>query len=199
MIRILLWICSIAPVAAVISIYQTGDLGSKSPVPKWILGYGGVGLVLGLLIYGYKVMKTIGYKLTALSPSRGSSAELASSLMVVTASYMGIPVSVFEFLLKLYACKKEKLPHCSCGANFFNPPLKSLRHHLGINNPMYCRSCLWHWSGRRIQKRSMVATGKSMHFMGTRIFRRINSLCWVVLVLCLFTINCWLGIWWISF
>ena len=55
--------------------------------------YGGVALSLGLLLYGYKVMKTIGFKLTALSPTRGSSASLASSLMVATASYIGIPVS----------------------------------------------------------------------------------------------------------
>ena len=38
-------------------------------------------------------MKSLGYKVTALSPSRGSSAELASSLFVVSASFMGIPVS----------------------------------------------------------------------------------------------------------
>ena len=38
-------------------------------------------------------MKTIGYKLTALSPTRGASAELAASLTVVSASYMGLPVS----------------------------------------------------------------------------------------------------------
>mmetsp|Transcript_7695 Transcript_7695/g.16468 ORF Transcript_7695/g.16468 Transcript_7695/m.16468 type:complete len:109 (+) Transcript_7695:1406-1732(+) len=44
-------------------------------------------------------MKTIGYKLTALSPTRGSSAELASSLMVVTASYMGIPVSTTQCIV----------------------------------------------------------------------------------------------------
>jgi len=43
-----------------------------------------------------KVMKTIGYKLTALSPSRGASAELAASLTVVTASYIGLPVSIIS-------------------------------------------------------------------------------------------------------
>jgi solute carrier family 20 (sodium-dependent phosphate transporter) len=43
--------------------------------------------------YGYKVMKSIGYKLTKLSPSRGACAELAASLTVVTASFLSIPVS----------------------------------------------------------------------------------------------------------
>ena len=90
---------AIAPVAAIIYIYQNGQLNSKAPVPKWILGYGGAGLVVGLLLYGYKVMKTIGYKLTALSPTRGSSAELAASLMVATASFMGIPVSTTQCIV----------------------------------------------------------------------------------------------------
>lgn len=45
----------------------------------------------------YQVMKTIGYKLTALSPTRGSTAGLASSLVVATASYVGIPVSLARF------------------------------------------------------------------------------------------------------
>lgn len=84
---------AIAPISAIILIYQTGELSSKTPVEKWILAYGGVGIVLGLLIYGYRVMKSVGYKLVALSPSRGASAELSASLYVVTASYLEIPVS----------------------------------------------------------------------------------------------------------
>lgn len=84
---------AIAPISAMFLIYQTGELNKDAPVQKWVLAYGGVGLVLGLLIYGYKVMKALGFQLTALSPSRGASAELAASLFVVTASYMEIPVS----------------------------------------------------------------------------------------------------------
>jgi len=84
---------AIAPISAIVYIYQTGALNSKSPVQKWILAYGGVGIVVGLLLYGYIIMKTLGYKMTPLSPSRGSCAELAASLFVVTASFLGIPVS----------------------------------------------------------------------------------------------------------
>jgi sodium-dependent phosphate transporter len=84
---------AIAPISAIIAIYQTGELSSKAPVQKWILAYGGVGIVLGLLLYGYKVMKSLGFKVTILSPSRGACAELAASLFVVTASFLGIPVS----------------------------------------------------------------------------------------------------------
>ena len=84
---------TIAPMSAVINIYMTGEVSSKTGVPKWMLAYGGLAIVIGLLLYGYRVMKTLGYKLTMLSASRGSSAELGSSLTVVTASFLGIPVS----------------------------------------------------------------------------------------------------------
>ena len=84
---------AIAPISAIIYIYQEGAINTSSPVQKWILAYGGAGIVLGLLLYGYKVMKSLGFKVAALSPSRGASAELASSLFVVTASFLEIPVS----------------------------------------------------------------------------------------------------------
>jgi phosphate/sulfate permease len=49
-------------------------------------------------------MKTIGYKLTALSPTRGASAELAASLTVVTASYIGLPVSTTNAVMYEAVC-----------------------------------------------------------------------------------------------
>lgn len=84
---------AIAPLSAILYIYQNGSIESKTGVQKWLLAAGGAGIVLGLLLYGYKVMKSLGYKLTKLSPSRGASAELAASLTVVTASFLSIPVS----------------------------------------------------------------------------------------------------------
>jgi sodium-dependent phosphate transporter len=84
---------TIAPMSAVISIYMSGEVSSKTGVPPWMLAYGGLAIVLGLLLYGYRVMKSLGYKLTMLSASRGASAELGASLTVVTASFLGIPVS----------------------------------------------------------------------------------------------------------
>jgi phosphate/sulfate permease len=84
---------AIAPLSAIFSIYQTGEVAAKTGVQKWLLAMGGAFIVLGLLLFGYRVMKSLGYKLTKLSPSRGSCAELAASLTVVTASFLAIPVS----------------------------------------------------------------------------------------------------------
>jgi len=87
---------TIAPTSAIIFIYQNGIVSGKSPVQKWLLAMGGGAIVLGLLLYGYRIMKTLGYKLTILSPSRGACAELGSSLTVVTAAFLGIPVSTTQ-------------------------------------------------------------------------------------------------------
>ncbi len=90
---------TIAPMSAVIDIYMTGELGSKTGVPKWMLAFGGFAIVMGLLLYGYRVMKTLGYKVTMLSPSRGTSAELGASMTSVTASFLGIPVSTTQCIV----------------------------------------------------------------------------------------------------
>jgi len=87
---------AIAPLAAILAIYENGMIEDKSPVPKWVLAMGGVGIVVGLFLYGYKVMKSLGYRLVKLSPSRGFCIELSTSLVVVTASYVGIPVSTTQ-------------------------------------------------------------------------------------------------------
>jgi len=84
---------TIAPLSAIIQIYRDGTVESKAQVQKWVLAYGGFAIVLGLLLYGYRVMKSLGFKLTRMSASRGFIAELSASLVVVTASFNEIPVS----------------------------------------------------------------------------------------------------------
>ncbi|KAL9190682.1 hypothetical protein ACHAXT_000388 [Thalassiosira profunda] len=87
---------AIGPIAAVISIYNTGSVSSKNPVPKWIIFLGAAGIVLGLLFYGYKLMISLGYKITKMSPSRGFCIELSASTVVIVASFLGIPVSTTQ-------------------------------------------------------------------------------------------------------
>jgi PiT family inorganic phosphate transporter len=84
----------IGPLAAVVSIVQSGgEVAQKSALPLWILVLGGVGIVTGLATMGYRVMKTIGHHITALTPSRGFCATLAAAATVVLASRTGLPVS----------------------------------------------------------------------------------------------------------
>jgi len=87
---------AVAPICAVLAIYETGVLTAKAPVPQWVLVMGAFGIVIGLALFGYKVIISIGYRLTKLSPSRGFCIQLATTLVVVTASYAGIPVSTTQ-------------------------------------------------------------------------------------------------------
>jgi PiT family inorganic phosphate transporter len=90
----------IGPLAAVVSIVQSGgEVVQNSPLPTWILILGGFGIVSGLATWGYRVMRTIGQKITELTPTRGFCAELAAAATVVLASRTGIPVSTTHILV----------------------------------------------------------------------------------------------------
>ena len=91
---------AVGPVAAVVSIVQSGgDVGSKSALSVWILLLGGVGIVVGLLMYGRRVMNTVGNEITELTPSRGFAATLAAATTVVLASGTGLPISTTHTLV----------------------------------------------------------------------------------------------------
>ncbi|MDJ0933779.1 MAG: inorganic phosphate transporter [Kiloniellales bacterium] len=84
----------VGPLAAVYGLIQSGgEVAQKSELPIWILLLGGFGIVVGLATYGYKVMRTIGTKITELTPTRGFSATMAAAATVVLASRTGMPVS----------------------------------------------------------------------------------------------------------
>ena len=90
---------SIGPLAAISHAVQGMDLGSKAPVEPWMLAIGGIGIVIGLATWGYRVMETIGKKITELTPSRGFAAELAAATTIVVASRLGIPISTTHTLV----------------------------------------------------------------------------------------------------
>jgi inorganic phosphate transporter, PiT family len=90
---------AIGPVAAVISVASTGVVEGRSVVSPWLLLLGGGGIVLGLATYGKQVMRTVGEKITALTPSRGFAAEMSAASTVVLASSTGLPVSTTHTLV----------------------------------------------------------------------------------------------------
>ena len=91
---------AVGPLAAVVNVVSSGgDIAAKSVMPTWILLLGGAGIVFGLATYGYKVMGTIGRKITELTPSRGFAAELGAAATVVFASGTGLPISTTHTLV----------------------------------------------------------------------------------------------------
>jgi len=90
---------AIGPFAAIVSVFRNGDLAMKVPVPLWILALGGLGIIVGLATWGYRVIETIGKKITSLTPSRGFSAEFATATTVLVCSKMGLPISTSHTLV----------------------------------------------------------------------------------------------------
>lgn len=90
---------AIGPLAAVVSILQTGVVGAKAATPSWILFLGAIGIVIGLLTFGRAVMRTVGEKITDLTPSKGFAAELAAGSTIVLASATGLPISTTHTLV----------------------------------------------------------------------------------------------------
>lgn len=91
---------AIGPLAAVVSVVNSGgEIASKAELVWWILPLGAFGIVMGLAIFGKRVMQTIGKNITHLTPSRGFAAELAAASTVVIASGTGLPISTTQTLV----------------------------------------------------------------------------------------------------
>jgi solute carrier family 20 (sodium-dependent phosphate transporter) len=87
---------AIGPFAAIITIYYEKNVLKDSVMDDnayWILGLGGIGISIGLLLYGYKIIKAIGIKLCKITPSRGAIIELSAALVTIIGTRLKIPLS----------------------------------------------------------------------------------------------------------
>jgi len=88
---------AVGPFASIWFVYKTKKLSKKTDGIEddmvWILALGGLGIVVGLATYGYQIMRTIGVKLTKITPSRGFAIELGSALIIVIGARLGLPLS----------------------------------------------------------------------------------------------------------
>lgn len=91
---------AVGPLAAVVGVVAAGgEVAQKTAMPVWILLLGGGGIVAGLVMYGHKVIATVGNNITELTPSRGFAATLAAATTVVFASGTGLPISTTHTLV----------------------------------------------------------------------------------------------------
>lgn len=91
---------AVGPLAAIFGVLQDHEsLTTQSATTNWILLIGALGISIGLLTMGYRVMATVGQRITALSPSHGFAAELSAATSVVIASGTGLPISTTHTLI----------------------------------------------------------------------------------------------------
>jgi PiT family inorganic phosphate transporter len=84
---------AVGPIAAIYIIYKTGMVTPKAVVPMWMLAFGGFFIALGILMWGHKVIETVGHKITELNNTRGYSVDFGTATSVLIASKLGLPVS----------------------------------------------------------------------------------------------------------
>lgn len=113
---------AIGPFAAIYTIYiNSGIVAEDSELDSasyWVLALGGFGIIVGLAVYGYKIIRAIGVKLCTITPSRGVSIELASATVIIIGSRLGIPLST---------------THCQVGATMGVAALEDLKTCKGMN------------------------------------------------------------------
>jgi len=84
---------AIGPLAAVFSISKQGFVDPSSSIPLWVLLLGGFAIIIGISTWGYKVIETVGSKITNITPSRGFAATFGAATSVLICSKLGLPVS----------------------------------------------------------------------------------------------------------
>ncbi len=90
---------AIGPVAAVLDVIKNGVVSDVTNVPPWLLAFGGLGIVVGLATWGWRVIETIGKKITELTPTRGFCAEFGAATTILIASKLGLPISTTHCLV----------------------------------------------------------------------------------------------------
>ncbi|MFZ0565435.1 MAG: inorganic phosphate transporter [Chlamydiales bacterium] len=89
---------AIGPFSAIFNTLRNEPIGGQS-IPIWLLILGGGGLVVGLATWGWRVIETVGKKITELTPSRGFSAGFGAAVTIVLASKLGLPISTTHVLV----------------------------------------------------------------------------------------------------
>lgn len=84
---------AIGPFMGIIAVAENNTMPSAVEVPVWVLAFGGMGIAIGIFTWGYRVIKTIGFKITELTNTRGFSVDFGAATTVLVASKVGMPIS----------------------------------------------------------------------------------------------------------
>lgn len=90
---------AIGPLAAIIGILKHKTIEMAAQTPLWLLALGGAGIVVGLMTWGWRVIETVGKKITDLTPTRGFAAEISAAATILLASKLGLPISTTHTLI----------------------------------------------------------------------------------------------------
>jgi PiT family inorganic phosphate transporter len=84
---------AIGPIAGIIPLASTGEMSATADIPTALLALGGIGIAIGCMTWGRKVMRTVGGRITSLTNTRGFSVDFGAATTVLIASKLGLPIS----------------------------------------------------------------------------------------------------------
>ena len=84
---------AVGPLAAVYDALTHAAIATKASIPLWVMVVGGVGISVGLALYGPRLIRTVGSEITELDEMRAFSIMMAAAITVIIASQLGLPVS----------------------------------------------------------------------------------------------------------
>lgn len=84
---------AVGPLAAIIAAANTGGVAAEAAVPFWVMLIGALGISVGLLLFGPRLIRIVGAEITKLNPVRAFCIALSTALTVIVASWLGMPVS----------------------------------------------------------------------------------------------------------
>lgn len=84
---------AVGPLAAIVSVATDSAGSGKIAIPLWVMVIGAIGISIGLMLFGPKLIRTVGEKITKLNQMRAFCVALAAAITVIAASWLGLPVS----------------------------------------------------------------------------------------------------------
>ncbi|MCQ2005230.1 inorganic phosphate transporter [Rhizobium sp. NRK18] len=84
---------AIGPLSAVVHAAEANEISANVNIPLWVMIIGAIGISLGLLLFGPRLIRLVGEQITKLNPMRAYCVALSAALTVIVASWLGLPVS----------------------------------------------------------------------------------------------------------
>lgn len=84
---------AVGPLAAIVSVVNQGGITAEVTIPRWVMLIGALGISVGLLTFGPRVIRMVGQEITRLDQTRAFCAAMSAAITVLVASWLGLPVS----------------------------------------------------------------------------------------------------------
>jgi PiT family inorganic phosphate transporter len=84
---------AVGPLAAIVATVQQGNVAAEVGIPLWVMVIGALGISIGLVLFGPRLIRMVGEQITRLNPMRAFCVALSAAITVIVASWLGLPVS----------------------------------------------------------------------------------------------------------